>query len=59
MPHYTPQQFNQLLEILIQYKKCSPDKVVTLSEKSLKEATEYFMKNGIFDENFFKTKQEE
>ena len=49
MPQYTDQQFNQLLEILIQYKKCCPDKEVSLSEKSLKQATEYFMKIGIFE----------
>ena len=52
MTQYTQEQFNQLIEILIQFKKCCPDKTVTLSEKSLKEATEYFMKTGIFDENF-------
>ena len=51
MPQYTDQQFNQLLEILIQYKKCCPDKEVSLSEKSLKQATEYFMKIGVLDEN--------
>ena len=59
MPHYTDQQFNQLLEILIQYKKCCPDRAVILSEKSLKEATEYFMKTGVFDENFLEQKEED
>jgi hypothetical protein len=59
MPHYTDQQFNQLLEMLIQYKKCCPDRVVTLSEKSLKKATEYFMKTGIFDEDFLEQKEED
>ena len=50
--YYTDTQFNQFIEILIQYKKCCPNKEVSLSEKSLKQATEYFMKIGIFDENF-------
>ena len=50
MPQYTDQQFNQLLEILIQYKKCCPNKDVYLNESSIKEAVSYFMKTGIFQD---------
>jgi hypothetical protein len=48
MKYYTQPQFEQLLEILIRYKMSCPDKNVYLSEKSLKEASEYFIKCGIF-----------
>ena len=51
-------QFNQFLEILIQYKKTCPDRVVTISDKSFKEATEYFIHTGIFNENLFKGEHE-
>ncbi len=53
MTLYTDQQFNQILNILIYYKKCCPEKEVYLSEKSLKHATEYFMSQGIFDSDKF------
>ena len=46
---YTDQQFNHILEVLIQYKKCVPEKDVYLNEASIKEAFEYFMKTGIFE----------
>ena len=52
-------QFNQFLEILIQYKKICPDRVVTISDKSFKEATEYFIHTGIFDENFMDDEDDE
>jgi hypothetical protein len=54
MPQYTDQQFNHIIEILIQYKKCCPTEDVYLNEKSIKHAFDYFMKIGIFDENFNK-----
>ena len=47
--YYTDQQFNHILEVLIQYKKCVPDKDVFLNETSIKEACDYFMKTGIFE----------
>ena len=47
--HYTDQQFNHILDVLIQYKKCVPEKHVYLNEASIKEAFEYFMKTGIFE----------
>ena len=49
MKQYTQNQFEQILEILIHYKKCCPDKEVSLTEKSLHEATEFFMKSGLFE----------
>tara|TARA_B100000902_G_scaffold362641_1_gene381061 strand:+ start:1596 stop:1778 length:183 start_codon:yes stop_codon:yes gene_type:complete len=48
----TDNQFNQFLEILIQYKKTCPDKIVTISNQSFKEATEYFVKTGLFEEDY-------
>ena len=47
--HYTDQQFNHILDVLIQYKKCVPEKDVYLNEASIKGAYEYFMKTGIFE----------
>ena len=47
--YYTDQQFNHILEVLIQYKKCVPNKDVFLNETSIKEAVDYFMKTGIFE----------
>ena len=47
--YYTDTQFNQFIEILIQYKKCCPKKDVYISDKSFREATEYFMKTGMFE----------
>ena len=46
---YTDQQFNHILDVLIQYKKCVPEKDVYLNETSIKEAFAYFMKTGIFE----------
>lgn len=53
MTFYTDQQFNQILNIIIYYKKCCPEKDVYLTEESLKKATKYFMSNGIFDADKF------
>ena len=47
--YYTDQQFNHILEVLIQYKKCVPNKDVFLNETYIKEAIDYFMKTGIFE----------
>ena len=47
--HYTQEQFNNILDILIRFKKSCPDREVSLSENSLKEALEYFMKTGLFE----------
>ena len=49
---YTDEQFNHILDVLIQYKKCVPHKEVSLSEASLKDAVEYFMKTGVFQDAF-------
>ena len=46
---YTDQQFSHILDVLIQYKKCVPEKDVYLNETSIKEAFAYFMKTGIFE----------
>jgi len=54
MMQYTDEQFNHIIEVLIQYKKCCPKEDVYLNEKSIKQAFEYFMKIGIFNENFGK-----
>ena len=43
-------QFNHLLEVLIHYKKCNPDNDVYLNENSIKEAIQFFMKNGILED---------
>ena len=42
-------EFNQFLEILIRYKLSCPDKEVTISFKSFKEASNYFIRMGIFN----------
>ena len=42
-------QFNHILEVLIHFKTCNPDKDVYLNENSIKEALQYFMKNEIFE----------
>ena len=52
MPPYSDKQFNYILEVLIYYKKCCPQKDVFLSEKSLKNAIDYFQKSGIFEKDF-------
>jgi len=44
-------QFNHLLNILIQYKKCCPDKEVFLNHKSFKKACDYFIKTGVFNDH--------
>ena len=46
---YTDQQFSHILDVLIQYKKCVPEKDVYLNETSIKGAFAYFMKTGIFE----------
>ena len=46
---YTDKQFSHILDVLIQYKKCVPEKDVYLNETSIKEAFGYFMKTGIFE----------
>jgi len=40
----TQEQFEHIIEVLILYKQLSKDKMVTLSEKSIKEAF-FFMNN--------------
>jgi len=42
-------QFNHILEVLINYKRCNPDIDVYLNESSIKEALNYFVKNGLFE----------
>jgi hypothetical protein len=46
----TDVQFNHFLEVLIQYKKCNPEKDVYLSEKSIQEAIQFFIKTGLFED---------
>ena len=46
----TDVQFNHLLELLIHYKRCNPDKDVYLNENSINEALQFFMKSGIFQD---------
>ena len=46
---YTDAQFNQILEILIMFKKCCPETSVSLTETSFLEATAYFQKSGVFE----------
>lgn len=43
-------QFNHILEVLIYFKKCNPNKDVYLNENSIKEALQYFMKNELFED---------
>ena len=47
--HYTQEQFNNILDILIRYKRSCPDREVSLTEASLQEALLYFMKTGLFE----------
>ena len=47
--HYTQEQFNNILDILIRYKRSCPDREVSLTEASLQEALIYFMKTGMFE----------
>jgi len=42
---YTDAQFNQILEILIMFKKGCPETEVSLTETSYLEATVYFRKS--------------
>ena len=42
------QQFEYILNILIEYKKNNHNKKVTISERSFKEAQGYFMKYELF-----------
>jgi len=44
----TQGQFEQVLTLLIYYKKCCPDKDVFLTVRSFKEANDYFQKQKIF-----------
>jgi len=50
MKQYSDAQFAHIIEVLIQYKKCCPDKDVYLNESSIKEAVAYFMKSGVFQD---------
>ena len=47
--HYTQEQFNNILDILIRYKRSCPDREVYLTEASLQEALVYLMKVGMFE----------
>ena len=47
---YTQEQFTHIVDLLIQYKRCVPDKEVSLSEASLKDAVAYFTKFGFFED---------
>ena len=47
--YYTQEQFNNILDILIRYKRSCPDREVSLTETSLQEALVYFMKTGLFE----------
>lgn len=46
----TDVQFNHFLEVLIQYKKCNPEKEVSLTEKSIQEAIQFFIRSGLFED---------
>ena len=46
--HYTQEQFNNILDILIRYKRSCPDREVSLSESSLQEALLYVMMTFLF-----------
>ena len=46
----TDVQFNHFLELLIQYKKCNPDKDVYLNGKSIQEAIQFFISTGLFED---------
>ena len=46
---YTDVQFNHILDILILYKQCVPEKEVYLNESSLKDAVTYFQTTGLFE----------
>lgn len=56
--HYTQEQFNNILDILIRYKRSCPEREVFLSEHSLQEALVYLMKVGMF-ENLLDVDKEE
>ena len=47
--YYTQEQFNNILDILIRYKRSCPEREVSLTENSLQEALVYFMKTGLFE----------
>ena len=51
LDNLTQEQFNQVLDILIYYKKCCPEKDVFLTVSSFKEATTYFQSQKIFLDN--------
>lgn len=51
LDNLTQEQFNQVLHILLYYKKCCPEKDVFLTVASFKEATTYFQSQEIFLED--------
>ena len=57
--HYTQEQFNNILDILIRYKRSCPDREVPLSESSLQEALLYFMKTGLFESDMLDVAKED
>ena len=46
----TDVQFNHFLEVLIKYKKCNPEKDVSLTGKSIQEAIQFFIHSGLFED---------
>ena len=51
LENLTQSQFEQVIEIIIYYKKCCPDECVYLTVQSFKKATDYFQKHKIFLDN--------
>jgi hypothetical protein len=47
--YYTDAQFNHILEVLILYKKCCPEREVSLSEASIRSAVKHFQSTGMFE----------
>ena len=47
--YYTDAQFNHILEVLILYKKCCPEREVSLSESSIRSAVKHFQSTGMFE----------
>lgn len=48
LENLTQSQFEQVIEIIIYYKKCCPEEDVYLTVQSFKKATEYFQKHKMF-----------
>ena len=48
LENLTQSQFEQVIEIIIYYKKCCPDEGVYLTVQSFKKATDYFQKHKMF-----------